>query len=315
MSSDTPPAPPADDAARSAAPAALITGCSTGIGHATALRLHAAGFTVYATARQPGSLAGLAAGITTLRLDVTDEASMTAVVGRITAGHGGVAVLVNNAGFELAGPIEEVPPAEARRQFEVNFFGLARLTQLVIPGMRERGAGTIINLSSVFGRFAIAGNAYYAASKHAVAAFTDALRLELAGFGIRAVLIESTAARTSLHANLAWAASQGGEPYAGFYADLADWYARTYTGPPRNVAGRLAVSADDVAAAIARAATARHPRGRYQVGTLARALFALRRWLPAPAFDAFLRTQFPNPGRPRHRRHDGATAAAPRLGH
>ena len=106
-------------APRSASPAALITGCSTGIGHATALRLHAAGFTVYATARQPESLAGLAAaGITTLRLDITDEASMTAMVGRITAGHGGVAVLVNNAGFELAGPIEEVPPAEARRQFE-----------------------------------------------------------------------------------------------------------------------------------------------------------------------------------------------------
>ena len=307
MSSDTPPAPPAGNAARPAAPAALITGCSSGIGHATALRLHAAGFTVYATARQPESLAGLAAaGITTLRLDVTDEASMTAVVGRITAAHGGVAVLVNNAGFELAGPIEEVPPAEARRQFEVNFFGLARLAQLVIPGMRERGTGTIINLSSVFGRFAIPGNAYYAASKHAVAAFTDALRLELAGFGIRAVLIESTAARTSLHANLAWAENQGGDLYAGFYADLADWYARTYTGPPRNMAGRLAVSADDVAAAIARAATARHPRARYQVGTLARALFALRRWLPAPAFNAFVRTQFPSPGRP------GAAATAER---
>src|SRR6266567_3673983 len=104
MSGDTPPAPPAGNAPRAAAPAALITGCSSGIGHATALRLHAADFTVYATARQPGSLAGLAAaGITTLRLDVTDEASMTAVAGRITAAHGGVAVLVNNAGFELAG--------------------------------------------------------------------------------------------------------------------------------------------------------------------------------------------------------------------
>ncbi len=174
--------------------AALITGCSSGIGHATALRLHAAGYTVYATARKPGSIADLAAArITTLPLDVADEASMTAVVRQIAAEHGAVSVLVNNAGFELAGPVEEIPLAQARRQFEINFFGVARLTQLVVPGMRERGGGTIINLSSVFGRFAVSGNAYYAASKHAVAAFTDALRLELAGFGIHAVLIEPTA--------------------------------------------------------------------------------------------------------------------------
>ena len=177
---------------------ALVTGCSSGIGHATALGLHAAGFQVYATARQPDSLASLAAaGITTARLDITDEASATSVVSQITAGHGPISVLVNNAGFELAGPVEEIPLAEARRQFEVNFFGLARLTRLVIPGMRERRSGTIINMSSVFGRFAVPGNAYYAASKHAVTAFTGALRLELGRFGIRAVLIEPTAARPS----------------------------------------------------------------------------------------------------------------------
>ena len=121
------------------AAAALITGCSSGIGQATALRLHAAGFRVYATARDTGSLADLAAaGIRTTRLDVTDEASMTDVISRITADHGAVGVLVNNAGFELAGPVEEVPLAEARRQFDTNFFGLARLTQLVIPGMRTK---------------------------------------------------------------------------------------------------------------------------------------------------------------------------------
>lgn len=185
--------------------AALITGCSSGIGHAAALRLHAAGFEVYATARRPESLADLAtAGIRTARLDVTDEASMTAMISRITAEHGTVDVLVNNAGFELAGPVEEIPPAEARRQFDTNFFGLARLTQLVIPGMRAHGGGTIINLSSVFGRLAVPGGAYYAASKHAVAALTDALRLELAAFGIRVVLIEPTATPTSLNANTAW---------------------------------------------------------------------------------------------------------------
>jgi NAD(P)-dependent dehydrogenase (short-subunit alcohol dehydrogenase family) len=276
--------------------AALITGCSTGIGHATALRLHAAGFAVYATARRPELLADLAAaGISTLRLDVTDDESMRAVVSHITRKHGAVRILVNNAGFELAGPVEEVPPAEARRQFDTNVFGLARLTQLVIPGMREIGGGRIINLSSVFGRFAVPGNAYYAATKHAVAGFTDSLRRELAAFGIRVVLIEPTAARTSLNANTTWTPDGPGGPYAEFRRQLADWHERTYNGPPQNVAGRLAVTPGQVAAAITKAATSRRPRGRYPVGILARSLFALRRWLPTPAFDAFIRTQFPAP--------------------
>ena len=118
--------------------AALVTGCSSGIGHATALRLHAAGFEMCATARRVESLADLAAaGITTARLDVTDEESMTAVVGQITSQHGAVGLMVNNADFELAGPVQEVSLAEARRLFETNLFGVARLTQLVIPGMRQ----------------------------------------------------------------------------------------------------------------------------------------------------------------------------------
>jgi NAD(P)-dependent dehydrogenase (short-subunit alcohol dehydrogenase family) len=276
--------------------AALITGCSSGIGHATALRLHAAGYDVYATSRRPERLTELAAaGIQTLRLDVTDEESMAAAVAQITAQHRAVRVLVNNAGFELAGPVEEVPLAEARRQFDTNLFGLARLTQLVIPGMREAGGGTIINLSSVFGRFAVPGNAYYAASKHAVSAVSDALRLELAAFGIRVVLVEPTAARTSLNANTAWAATGPDGPYGEFSSQLGDWHSRTYAGPPYNIAGRLSVTADDVAATIARAAASRHPRARYPVGILARGLFALRRWLPSPAFDAFVRRQFPVP--------------------
>jgi len=287
-------------ASRTAPVAALITGCSSGIGHATAVRLHAAGYHVYATARRPESLADLAAaGITTARLDVTAEESMAAVVGQITAEHGAVGILVNNAGFELAGPVEEVPLTEARRLFDTNMFGLARLTQLVIPGMREAGSGKIINLSSVFGRFAVPGNAYYAASKHAVTGFTGALRLELAAFGIRVVLVEPTAARTRLNTNTAWPDNSPGGLYTEFRRQLADWHERTFAGPPHNIAGRLSVTADQVAAVITKAATSRHPRARYPVGILARGLFLLRRWLPAPAFDAFLRTQFPVPQRPR----------------
>lgn len=280
-------------------PAALITGCSSGIGHATALRLRRNGFEVYATARRPESLADLAAaGIRTLPLDVTDEASMTEAVDRITAEQGAVALLVNNAGYELTGPVEEIPLAEARRQFDTNFFGLARMTQLVIPGMRARRSGRIINLSSVFGRIAVPGGAYYDASKHAVSGYTDAVRLELAAFGIQVILIEPTATLTSLNANVISTGDHDSGPYAAFRRDLADWHARTYSGPPGNIAGRLAVSADNVAAVIARAATARRPRARYPVGTLAHGLFALRRWLPGRTFDAFIRTQFPAPRRP-----------------
>jgi len=275
---------------------ALITGSSSGIGHATALRFHSAGLDVYATARRLEALADLAAaGIRTLRLDVTDEHSMQDAVAQIAAERGAVGILVNNAGFELAGPVEEVPLAEARRLFDTNLFGLARLTQLVIPGMREAGGGRIINLGSVFGRFAVPGNAYYAASKHAVAALSDSLRLELAAFGIHVALIEPTAARTSLNTNTTWPGGSTTGAYGNFRGRLADWHARTYAGPPHNVAGRLAVSADQVAAVIARAATSRHPRARYPVGTLARGLFLLRRWLPGAAFDTFLRSQFPAP--------------------
>jgi NADP-dependent 3-hydroxy acid dehydrogenase YdfG len=275
---------------------ALVTGCSSGIGRASALHLHRAGLAVFATARRPEALTELAeAGIGVLPLDVTDDASMVAAVEAVAAGRGRVDVLVNSAGFELAGAVEKLPPADVRRLFDTNVLGLARLTQLVVPGMRAQRYGRIINLSSVFGRFAVAGGAYYAASKHAVAAFSEALRRELAGFGIRVVLIEPTAARTLLNANTVWGTDTADGPYAGFYQDLGRWHARTYAGPPYNIAGRLAVSADDVARVITRAATSPRPRARYPVGVLAHGLFALRRWLPAPAFDAFVRTQFPFP--------------------
>jgi len=286
----------ASQAATARSAAALITGCSSGIGHAAALRLSSAGFDVYASARRPEALEDLtAAGITTVRLDVTDERSMRDVIARITAEHGALGILVNNAGFELAGPVEEVPLAEAHRLFDTNVFGLARLTQLAIPCMREAGGGRIINLSSVFGRFAVPGNAYYAASKHAVDAISESLRLELAPFGIQVILIEPTATRTRLNANTSWPAGDTAGPYSNFRRSLEDWRARTYAGPPHNIAGRFAVSADQVAAVITRAATSRHPHAHYPVGTLARGLFLLRRWLPGPAFDAFVRTQFPAP--------------------
>jgi NAD(P)-dependent dehydrogenase (short-subunit alcohol dehydrogenase family) len=126
----------------------LITGCSSGIGRAAALSLHRAGFTVYATARRTEALTDLSdRGLRTLALDVTDEESMTTAVASVEADAGAVAVVINNAGYGLYGPVEQLPMAEIRRQFEINFFGLVRLTQLVLPGMRRKGRGRILNVS------------------------------------------------------------------------------------------------------------------------------------------------------------------------
>ena len=176
-----------------AAGSVLITGCSSGIGQAAALALHEAGRTVVATARNPDTLSGLAGrGLRTLALDVTDESSMRAAVDAA----GPIDVLVNNAGYGLYGTVEQLPMAEIRRQFETNFFGLVRLTQLVLPGMRAAGGGRILNVSSMGGRATLPGGAFYHASKYAVEALSDALRMEVAQFGIDVVLIEPGPVRT-----------------------------------------------------------------------------------------------------------------------
>jgi NADP-dependent 3-hydroxy acid dehydrogenase YdfG len=282
---------------RSASPrTALVTGASSGIGRATALRLQQAGLMVYATARRPDTIASLSTErIQVLELDVTREASMQDAVDRIIKERGQVDVLVNAAGFELAGAVEEIPLSEVRRQFDTNLFGLARLTQLVLPAMREQRYGRVINISSIFGRFSVPGYAYYAATKHAVAAFSDALRLEVSGFGIHVVQIEPTAARTGLAAKGVLVAPPADSPYANFHERFERWHDQTFAGPPYSLAGRLAVSADDVAKVITRAATVSRPHAHYPVGSLAYLLFLLRRWLPTPAFDTFVRRQFPVP--------------------
>jgi NAD(P)-dependent dehydrogenase (short-subunit alcohol dehydrogenase family) len=275
---------------------ALVTGCSSGIGRATAILLRDNGFEVYASARETATLRELAAtGIVPVRLDVTDEESMLGALDRVAAERGTLGVLVNAAGFELAGPFEETPLTDVGRQFEVNVLGLVRLTQLALPLLRDHG-GRIVNVSSVFGRFAVPGNAFYAASKHAVTGLTEALRRELVPFGVAAILVEPTATRTRLHHNMIVAgAAAPGAPYRRLRESVSRWHTDTYAEPAGNVAGRFALDPDAVARVIIRAVTARRPRARYPVGLLAHGLFALRRWLPGPAFDAFVRGQFPVP--------------------
>ena len=170
---------PTSSADHGATRTALVTGASSGIGEDTARRLQALGCIVYGAARRTDRLQALAAdGIRPLAMDVTDDASVTAGVNRILEETGRIDILVNNAGYGSYGAIEDVPIDEARRQFEVNVFGLGRLTQLVTPHMRTQGSGTIINISSMGGRLTTPLGGWYHATKHAVEALSDALRME-----------------------------------------------------------------------------------------------------------------------------------------
>src|SRR5499427_2492073 len=174
-----------------ASKAVLITGCSTGIGRATAAHLAASGWRVYATARRPESIQDLATrGCRTLALDVCDEASMRAAVETVERADGAVGVLVNNAGYGQEGAFEETAMSDIRRQFETNVFGLIRLTQMVLPGMRRQHWGRVVNLSSMGGRLTLPGGAFYHATKYAVEALSDALRFEVQGFGVDVVVVE-----------------------------------------------------------------------------------------------------------------------------
>jgi NAD(P)-dependent dehydrogenase (short-subunit alcohol dehydrogenase family) len=275
--------------------AVLITGCSTGIGRATALRLHRAGLPVYATARRPETLAELTAeGIETLPLDVTDEESMVGAVKRVVDDHGAVGALVNNAGSGVYGAVEDVPLDRARASFETNVFGMVRLTQLVLPGMRAQHAGRIVNMSSILGRFSPPGGGLYQASKHAVEAYSDALRLEVAKFGVQVSLIEPGTARTEFFSTaIMQFAGPPDTPYADFYTDLANWAIALHEG--KTIAGRMAVTPDKVAEAIEQAISARRAKARYEVGLLAKGSLKLRRYLPDRLFDGFVHSQFPKP--------------------
>jgi NAD(P)-dependent dehydrogenase (short-subunit alcohol dehydrogenase family) len=272
--------------------AVLISGCSTGIGRASAERLARGGWPVYATARKLDALRGLeASGCKLLALDVCDEDSMRAAVRTVEDAEGAVGVLINNAGYGQEGVVEEVPMEVVRRQFETNVFGLTRLTQLVLPGMRRQGWGKIVNLSSMGGRLTFPGGGFYHATKHAVEALSDALRFEVKPFGVDVIVVEPGPIKTAF-GDTAVASldhSEPGEsPYRAFNAVVAQRIRDAYEGPLAS----FAAGPEAVAAVIEKAITARRPRTRYPVTVAARTLMALRRWLPDRAFDAFLRTQF-----------------------
>jgi NAD(P)-dependent dehydrogenase (short-subunit alcohol dehydrogenase family) len=279
------------------APAVLITGCSSGIGRATALRLAARGrWTVYATARRISAVSDLAgAGCHTLELDVTDEASLARAVETVEEADGGIAALVNNAGYSQSGAVETVPIERIREQFETNVFGLVRLTQLVLPGMRRRRAGRIVNIGSMGGRLVFPGGGVYHATKYALEALTDALRFEVRGFGVHVVLIEPGLIRTKFgeRANAAMQDAIVEDDYQAFHREVARL---TRHAAEQGMAARLAGTPDDVAATIERALTVAKPRTRYTVSPSATLFIAQRRLFGDRAWDRFLARVYPSPG-------------------
>ncbi|EST37305.1 hypothetical protein N566_13675 [Streptomycetaceae bacterium MP113-05] len=269
----------------------LITGTSSGIGRVTALRLaRRPEFTVYATARRPETLTDLAdAGARVLPLDVTEETSMARAVAEVEAEHGSVGVLINNAGYGEYGTIEETGLEGVRRQFETNVFGLSRMTQLVLPGMRRANRGRVVNVGSMGGRIVFPAGGYYHASKYAVEALTDALRFEAAPFGVKVSLIEPGLIRTSFGDTAARALTGSAAP-TGPYAALNTAAEQQMTQAYDSKI--LSAPPESVAKVIERAVTAARPKARYVVTPAAKALIHTRRLLGARVFDAYLRMQF-----------------------
>jgi NAD(P)-dependent dehydrogenase (short-subunit alcohol dehydrogenase family) len=276
--------------------AVLITGCSSGIGHATALRLARAGWPVYATARRLQTLGELRdAGCKTLALDVTDEQSMQAAVEEVERAEGAIGVLINNAGYSQSGAIETVPLQAVRRQFETNVFGLVRLTQLALPKMRAQGWGRIVNVGSMGGRLTFPGGGHYHATKHALEAISDALRFELRGFGVDVILLEPGLITTDFgeaaSASMTELESRGEDPYAKFNATVGAVTVGAYDGPLKALGG----SPDRVAKTIERALKRRRPPARISITPSAKLTIGMRRLMPDRLWDATMRAQFPQP--------------------
>ncbi len=263
----------------------LITGASSGIGYDAALILAQQGHKVYAAARRVELMEPLKAyGVQVLRMDVTDEMSMVQGVEDVIHAEGHIDVLVNNAGYGYFGAIENVPLEEARRQLEVNVFGLARLTQLVLPYMRKQGSGRIINTSSIAGKMVFYMGGWYNVTKYSVEAFSDALRMEMKPFGIDVVMIEPGAIKTDWGPIAAkhLKESSAGTAYEEIgtqWAHNIDWFYTT----------NMLSSPSVVAKAISRAVNSCRPKARYCTGrfsTLGRIAHAL---MPARWWDAMMR--------------------------
>lgn len=260
---------------------ALVTGASSGIGAATVKRLNEAGFVVYAAARRVDRMKKFSSpDIHALQMDVTDDVLLKRGVDKIIADCGHIDVLVNNAGYGSYGAIEDVPLTEARRQFEVNIFGLARLCQLVLPHMRKNHYGKIVNMSSMGGKLYTPLGGWYHATKHALEGLSDCMRIETKEFGIDVIIIEPGAIKTEWSdiAVGSMLKTSGNTDYSKLAQATARMYQKTYTDP--NVS-----SPDVIARLIVQAVTSKKPKTRYVAGHMAKMYLFLRKVLSDKMLD------------------------------
>jgi NAD(P)-dependent dehydrogenase (short-subunit alcohol dehydrogenase family) len=266
-------------------PVAIVTGASGGIGEATTRALHAAGYRVFGTYRRPPPT--LSPGIDYLVCDVTSGESVEAAVGEVLRETDRIDLLVNNAGVGLIGGAEESSLEQAKSLFDVNVFGLLRMTRAVLPTMRRQGSGRIVNISSVMGLIPAPFMALYSATKHAVEGYSESLDHEVRSSGIRVVLVEPAYTRTAFEGSLHQADHQ-----LDFYRS-----ARTNAEGVMREAMKTADSPELVARAVVKASTAATPHRRYAAGRTARQVSLLRRFVPESAFDRSLRNQMRLPHR------------------
>jgi NAD(P)-dependent dehydrogenase (short-subunit alcohol dehydrogenase family) len=260
-------------------PVAIVTGASAGIGGASARALQAAGYQVFGTYRRPP--ATRSPGIEYLACDVTSDESAKAAVGEVLSKTGRIDLLVNNAGVGLVAGAEESSLEQAKSLFDVNLFGVFRMTKAVLPTMRRQGSGRIVNISSVMGLIPAPFMALYAASKHALEGYSESLDHEIRGTGVRVVLVEPAYTRTSFEGNV-YQADQQLDVYQS---------ARTNAEGVLRDEMKTADAPELVASAVVKASTEANPHRRYAAGRTARQVSLLRRFVPASAFDRSLRKQ------------------------
>ncbi|MDJ1480882.1 oxidoreductase [Cytophagaceae bacterium YF14B1] len=266
---------------------ALITGASSGMGKSTAHILHSQGYIVYGAARRMEEMNDLKAkGIGIVSLDLTNEDSIFNAVDTILKKEGRIDILINNAGYGSYGAVEDVPLEEARRQFEVNLFGMARLTQLVLPSMRKHSYGRIVNISSMGGKIYTPMGAWYHATKHAVEGWSDCLRLEVKAFGIDVVIVEPGGIKTpwGIIAADNLEKTSGNGAYADFANKAAQVTRKTYSG-------NQLTDVEILGKTIAKAATDKKPKTRYVKGYMAKPAIAIRKWFGDKFFDRMIMSQ------------------------
>lgn len=266
----------------------LVTGASAGIGKATALQLIKEGHTVYGAARRLDQMKDLEeAGGHAIKMDVLEESQMQTGIDQILSKEGQIDVLINNAGYAVYGSVEDITIDEARRQFEVNIFGLARLTQMVLPGMRERKRGTIINISSVGGKIFTPLGAWYHATKHALEGWSDCLRMEVEQFGIDVVIIEPGAIKTEFMdvMNQPMLDRSANGPYETLAKALDKAGKETYTKRGRHSGPEV------IANTISKSIKTKKPKTRYASGAMAGMLLFMRKWLSDRSFQKVLMSQ------------------------